>query len=167
VWGEFAPEWQTEDEALEAFALMMRHMNSISVHLMEEPGSFEPMFLTGELEGREHLLVEPWCAGYVRAIALDAENWRGGGKGMESLLQPIFMFGTPEGWDGLEALPRQRQESLQAEIAPAVRAIHGFWLQRRTPGGGGQTVRRDAPRIGRNDPCPCGSGKKYKHCCLH
>lgn len=22
------------------------------------------------------------------------------------------------------------------------------------------------PRIGRNDPCPCGSGKKYKHCCL-
>ncbi len=28
-----------------------------------------------------------------------------------------------------------------------------------------QTVRRDAPKIGRNDPCPCGSGKKYKHCC--
>lgn len=22
------------------------------------------------------------------------------------------------------------------------------------------------PKIGRNDPCPCGSGKKYKHCCL-
>ena len=21
------------------------------------------------------------------------------------------------------------------------------------------------PKIGRNDPCPCGSGKKYKHCC--
>ncbi|MDD6190267.1 MAG: preprotein translocase subunit SecA [Firmicutes bacterium] len=28
-----------------------------------------------------------------------------------------------------------------------------------------ETVRRDAPKIGRNDPCPCGSGKKYKHCC--
>jgi len=26
---------------------------------------------------------------------------------------------------------------------------------------------RDAPRIGRNDPCPCGSGRKYKHCCLN
>jgi tetratricopeptide (TPR) repeat protein len=23
------------------------------------------------------------------------------------------------------------------------------------------------PKTGRNDPCPCGSGKKYKHCCLH
>ena len=27
------------------------------------------------------------------------------------------------------------------------------------------TLRRAAPKVGRNDPCPCGSGKKYKHCC--
>jgi preprotein translocase subunit SecA len=27
-----------------------------------------------------------------------------------------------------------------------------------------QTVRRTVPKVGRNDPCPCGSGKKYKHC---
>ena len=27
-----------------------------------------------------------------------------------------------------------------------------------------QPVRRDQPKVGRNDPCPCGSGKKYKHC---
>jgi preprotein translocase subunit SecA len=26
------------------------------------------------------------------------------------------------------------------------------------------TIRRDAPKVGRNDPCPCGSGKKYKNC---
>ena len=26
-------------------------------------------------------------------------------------------------------------------------------------------VKRDLPKVGRNDPCPCGSGKKYKHCC--
>jgi uncharacterized protein len=26
-------------------------------------------------------------------------------------------------------------------------------------------IRRDAPKVGRNDPCPCGSGKKYKKCC--
>jgi preprotein translocase subunit SecA len=25
-------------------------------------------------------------------------------------------------------------------------------------------VVRDGPKVGRNDPCPCGSGKKYKHC---
>ena len=26
------------------------------------------------------------------------------------------------------------------------------------------TIRREAPKVGRNDPCPCGSGKKFKHC---
>jgi len=41
------------------------------------------------------------------------------------------------------------------------------------PGGGGKTedgkgvtVRREGKKVGRNDPCPCGSGKKYKRCCL-
>ncbi len=28
-----------------------------------------------------------------------------------------------------------------------------------------QTVRREGGKIGRNDPCPCNSGKKYKACC--
>ncbi|MBR5740229.1 MAG: preprotein translocase subunit SecA [Firmicutes bacterium] len=28
-----------------------------------------------------------------------------------------------------------------------------------------ETFRRETPKIGRNDPCPCGSGKKYKNCC--
>ncbi|MBI4674944.1 MAG: DUF1186 domain-containing protein [Chloroflexi bacterium] len=27
-----------------------------------------------------------------------------------------------------------------------------------------QTIRRTEPKVGRNDPCPCGSGRKYKHC---
>ena len=30
----------------------------------------------------------------------------------------------------------------------------------------GGTVESAAPKVGRNDPCPCGSGKKYKKCCL-
>jgi preprotein translocase subunit SecA len=37
-------------------------------------------------------------------------------------------------------------------------------------GGGDKTVKkqpvRTAKKVGRNDPCPCGSGKKYKNCCL-
>jgi len=28
-----------------------------------------------------------------------------------------------------------------------------------------QPVVRDSPKVGRNDPCPCGSGKKFKKCC--
>jgi uncharacterized protein YecA (UPF0149 family) len=29
-----------------------------------------------------------------------------------------------------------------------------------------ESTRGDGHTVGRNDPCPCGSGKKYKHCCL-
>ncbi len=31
---------------------------------------------------------------------------------------------------------------------------------------GGFTIEKAAPKVGRNEPCPCGSGKKYKRCCL-
>ncbi|MFP4167394.1 MAG: preprotein translocase subunit SecA [Desulfonatronovibrionaceae bacterium] len=34
-----------------------------------------------------------------------------------------------------------------------------------TGGSKPETVRRSSPKVGRNDPCPCGSGKKYKKCC--
>lgn len=27
-------------------------------------------------------------------------------------------------------------------------------------------IKRDSPKIGRNEKCPCGSGKKYKNCCI-
>ena len=30
--------------------------------------------------------------------------------------------------------------------------------------GAPRPLQQDGPKIGRNDPCPCGSGKKYKHC---
>lgn len=29
-----------------------------------------------------------------------------------------------------------------------------------------RTIRKSSPSIGRNEPCPCGSGKKYKKCCM-
>jgi len=41
-------------------------------------------------------------------------------------------------------------------------------MQEENPGmmpGKVETFRRETPRVGRNDPCPCGSGKKYKKCC--
>jgi preprotein translocase subunit SecA len=36
----------------------------------------------------------------------------------------------------------------------------------KTEDGKGVTIRREGKKVGRNDPCPCGSGKKYKRCCL-
>lgn len=42
---------------------------------------------------------------------------------------------------------------------------HGRWYYVDGDVIGGKPVVREGPRIGRNDPCPCGSGKKYKKCC--
>jgi len=38
-------------------------------------------------------------------------------------------------------------------------------MRQQGEGGAAKTIRREAPRVGRNDPCPCGSGRKYKQCC--
>ncbi len=48
--------------------------------------------------------------------------------------------------------------------ALARREASGGVMQRHAQGQG-VTVRRSSPKVGRNDPCPCGSGKKYKNCC--
>ena len=42
---------------------------------------------------------------------------------------------------------------------------HEAAMQQQGEGAKPQTIRREKPKIGRNQPCPCGSGKKYKHCC--
>ncbi len=41
----------------------------------------------------------------------------------------------------------------------------GRWVYTGQADAPGQTVRRETPKVGRNDPCPCGSGRKYKKCC--
>jgi SEC-C motif domain protein len=43
--------------------------------------------------------------------------------------------------------------------------IDGVWFYRRTIRNGPAPLKSTSSKVGRNDPCPCGSGKKYKHCC--
>ncbi len=56
-------------------------------------------------------------------------------------------------------------EQVLHEKAEFVRKA-GAWLYTRPLRQGPAPVRAAAKKPGRNDPCPCGSGKKYKHCCL-
>ena len=44
--------------------------------------------------------------------------------------------------------------------------IDGEWFYTRAVRSGPAPVKSSHPKVGRNDPCPCGSGKKYKQCCL-
>ncbi len=43
---------------------------------------------------------------------------------------------------------------------------NGAWIYTRALREGPAPFKASAPKPGRNDPCPCGSGKKYKQCCL-
>ena len=68
------------------------------------------------------------------------------------------------GWDELDAHPElERRHGEYAEsLAEAVLAIRDWWLPLRKEK---STLRREDPKTGRNDLCPCGSGRKYKKCC--
>ncbi|MDT8896340.1 preprotein translocase subunit SecA [Halomonas sp. I1] len=70
----------------------------------------------------------------------------------------------------VEELERQRRESLEREqAASANRRDDGEddsqEASEPAAGSDGRPARREGPKIGRNDPCPCGSGKKFKQCC--
>ena len=73
-------------------------------------------------------------------------------------------------------------EQSEAETNDAIRELHEEWLQTPRPAlegekpaavleggrlfpGKVETFRRQTPKVGRNNPCPCGSGKKFKRCC--
>ncbi len=55
----------------------------------------------------------------------------------------------------------QRDEELEEDR----RQTEDFIMSHGTAGAEQETVKRDGKKVGRNDPCPCGSGKKYKKCC--
>ena len=165
VWGDFEPVWEDEKALQEILSLMMRHMNAIAHTLMEAPEDFEPLYLERAVEGRTYPIVDEWCEGYWRGVQLAQDHWDDGGKEMATLLTPILAFTEVTDWKGHD-YEHHEIETIQRAIAPNVRAIHAYWLARRgehEPGA--RPVRRSEPRVGRNDPCPCGSGRKYKKCC--
>ena len=85
-----------------------------------------------------------------------------------------MLYGSEEGWDALKKKNQTLEEhrALAAGLAGTVQKIHALWLERRgeqiAQGKLTGVVRREPIRnpnkVGRNDPCPCGSGKKYKQC---
>jgi len=163
IWGEAQPTWASKKKFEHVFQLLMRHYNSIVSMLMHYPEEYEPLILEREVEGRTYMIVDQWSVGYMRGVALDADAWNAGGADVDLLMRPIRLWGTEEGWKQIDAMSDKDQEREQHAIFDAVRAVHKYWLERRAISTA--PVRRDSPKVGRNDPCPCGSGKKYKHCC--
>lgn len=168
IWGDFEPEWESEKDFEHVLSLMMRHMNSIAATLMQSPKDFEPLFMERQAKGKTYTIVDEWCHGFMRGVSLCRNQWDNVGEEMSVRLMPIIMFASEKGWQMLDKVSDAEVENLQNAITPSVREIHAYWLARRGDSKPANApIRRESPRVGRNDPCPCGSGKKYKKCCLH
>jgi uncharacterized protein len=169
VWGDYPPVFETDAEVEQVFSLMIRHLNGIAATLMNYSEEFEPMFEYREVDDREFTIVDEWCEGYMRGIGLAQEMGATLDAKVNDLLDPIRAFTQAADWPGHDLPGRAATEKLQQSIAPNARALHAYWLKQRMdrPPEKRESYRRSTPRVGRNDPCPCGSGKKYKKCCLH
>jgi preprotein translocase subunit SecA len=103
------------------------------------------------------------------SFALFEDLWN---RATEEMVRMIFLL-EPAVQDSraLREEPRQRRplsysspETEQVSALAQARANRAGAMDGRTAAVVSQVVRK-GPKVGRNDPCPCGSGKKYKKCC--
>jgi uncharacterized protein len=60
---------------------------------------------------------------------------------------------------------KEQVESLNQQVLESVVWIHAYWLPLRHAMAERQSAQAMSTKVGRNEPCPCGSGKKFKKCC--
>ncbi len=167
VWGDGeGPEFSSQEQAERIMGLLMQHMNSLSGQLQEAPDEFEPMLLVDLDEDRKPITIaDHWCIGFMAGVNLDADAW----QEVEDVLLPIVMFASEPGDAELDDELDTNREYWIEQLGPTVAVIYRHFLAYRAgDGSSSKTIIRPNPKVGRNEPCPCGSGKKYKKCCgLH
>ncbi len=173
IWGpraEDAPAFADMDEAKRIMGLIIDYYNDLIGGFEEEAN--EPLLAYSREEDREYLDGEGWAYGFMQGLALCRPDWQALFDDSQGVkwLKPIRLLGAEDLSEEellLIETPEQREE-LALQIEASLVEIHRFWLPHRKAvheinlAG---TYHRDHPKIGRNDPCPCGSGKKYKKCC--
>jgi len=177
VWGstsDDAPEFESAEQAEHILTLIMRHMNGIVWSLQHDPDAFDPMFDSFTYPGDEHEYVdgECWAYGFMQGVALTREDWQPlfDDQATVEALQSIHLLGSDDVTDEEEALtltPAQREKITEA-IPAGVAEIYRFWRSRRVVSNPDRVAGANARRshkTGRNEPCPCGSGRKFKKCC--
>lgn len=173
LWGgvDNQPEWKNTEQMEQFMVLVMRHMNGIVGSLIDTPNEFEALFNTREVEGKSYLIADEWCFGYVRGMSLNAD-WEKLPESLSEDIGLIYLHGSEDGFEILEQMTDAQIEESITMIEPAVRKIHAYWYAQRnqstTPVKPSQNPPiKTSQKVGRNDPCICGSGKKFKQCCLH
>ncbi|HUF04388.1 MAG TPA: UPF0149 family protein [Aridibacter sp.] len=162
VWGDYPVSWDSEHEAMLCFGTMFRMMNSTAFALMNDPEDYEPLFAEFE-DGPGEDFVDFWCSGYMRGVALWGDL-EGIDEKLEALLLPILVHSAYCPEEISEKVAEEERMQMKRSLPDCARLIHEYWLDRRDGSGSGSPSRK-THTAGVNEPCPCGSGQKYKKCC--
>jgi uncharacterized protein len=175
VWGgDIALEDQFSAHPIlnDFLSLIMRHWNSI-IDVLQSGEVYLPLLLEDE-KGDTH--ANDWANGFLRGMELRKEHWAPlvNDEMNDGSLIPILALAhenspDPELRSYKEPVSAELRETLIVGAAAGMNRIYHYFEAQRLLGmeplGNLSTFRRSMPKIGRNEPCPCGSGKKFKHCC--
>ena len=155
----------------EVVDLLVRFKSAIALALQRGEGVNLILYPMSE-DNADELDYETWTQGYVEGMDICETAWEDAAPDEEELddllMNVLVLSGALEEDEdlrrelGLNAREEARLIRTCAERLPeVVQEIYDYWAQIRLKP---ETFTRDGPRVGRNDPCPCGSGKKYKFC---
>jgi len=152
--------YDSMDQAQETMNLIMEVWNNIAKTFSTDPASFEPAYFRAVEWGAAE-----WCEGFILGTHLignaSATIWMAQPK----LVTPFLMLADEA---GIEIAKKSKDaEAWMNAVPESLVGIHAYWLENResfSSSSPSVPVRREH-NVGRNDPCPCGSGKKFKKCC--
>ena len=169
VWGdgEVSP-FEDEREAQWYVGLVMEHYNSVIAALGKGAGRYKP-FLEVDVRNDE-ILWELWIEGFAAAMDLRPDAWTaleedGDEEATEALsgLLTLIEIALHEGTLERDVIDRMTEEA--PRLIPRWIETLNERLPRRAGGAPAGVEPAAQLKVGRNEPCPCGSGRKYKKCC--
>jgi len=166
--GDDACEFASLEEAREILGLLMRHWNTIAGALLKGEG-YLPILLKDE-DGTAH--GNDWARGFMRGMHMRHHGWAelANDEKHGGYLVPMFALYHENDEDPKmrpkPITPQQRGDIILHMAAGVVGAYRYFREQRQADASADFPERRSGTsKVGRNELCPCGSGKKYKKCC--
>jgi uncharacterized protein len=161
-------EFKSEAELEKVLNLLVRHWNHSSVLIenhaeTKKNDHYRPLLIENDESKPVSRLAEQWASGFQVGLEYCANDWQKFSEDEEnrSLLKPFLALKQGHHPDKVdEPLTQTERAELVAMIPAAAHRLFHYWIEK------AQTENTASkPKIGRNDPCPCGSGKKYKKCC--
>ena len=172
IWGEgnsMMPPVESIEKLNRILDLIMRLFNSIIAGLELQPREIYPLWCTREFRGKAYDDAEGWAYGFSEGVKLCKREWLAlleTPQG-QAWYRPIGLLGDDEfgpNQDTLTKTPSMRSK-LALQIPEAVIAIYEHWLPLRQAVYEREIAKTLQAKVGRNEPCPCGSRKKFKKCC--